>query len=73
MQELLDHAFLHPNRPRAPPPGAGPSLGGGAGGVDPEQLRAIVAQVAAAAGAGADVEAITRRVISQLAGGGGGG
>lgn len=45
MQELLDHAFLHPERVAA-----NPSAGAPLGGVTQEQLKHIVSQVGGARG-----------------------
>ncbi|KAF8072718.1 MPS1 [Scenedesmus sp. PABB004] len=59
LQELLDHPFLHPNRrPAAAPPG---------GGLSEEQMKALVAQVAAAGAAGvADIDQLTRDLMAKL-------
>ncbi|GBF89221.1 serine threonine kinase family [Raphidocelis subcapitata] len=67
MQELLDHPFLHPNRPRAAPPAA----------LSTDHIRALLEQAAKAGASGSvDIEALTRQLMGQLgtaAGGGSGG
>ncbi|WIA08718.1 hypothetical protein OEZ85_008142 [Tetradesmus obliquus] len=62
LQELLDHPFLHPNRRLPPPAAAAPAVG-----LSEEQMKALVAQVAAAGAAGvADIDKLTRDLMQKL-------